>query len=133
MLALDTNVLVAFQTRHPNVVASYQRALGNSIVIAIPSLVRYEARRELAQPLYERRLSRLDALLAAHPTLEFDALAADFAVTLFEQLRGRGELIEHPDLLIAATAIRHGASLVTHNVKHFSRIPGLLLQDWQAE
>lgn len=34
------------------------------------------------------------------------------------------------DLLIAATAIVHGLTLVTHNVKDFVNVPGLTIQDW---
>jgi len=34
------------------------------------------------------------------------------------------------DLLIAGIAIENDMTLVTHNMKHFSRIPGLKLQDW---
>ncbi|HYB24262.1 MAG TPA: type II toxin-antitoxin system VapC family toxin [Solirubrobacteraceae bacterium] len=32
-----------------------------------------------------------------------------------------------PDALIAATAIVHGLSLMTRNVRHFERVPGLVL------
>lgn len=40
-------------------------------------------------------------------------------------LKKRGEIIEDIDILIAATCIVNNLSLVTANVKHFSRIPGL--------
>ena len=36
------------------------------------------------------------------------------------------------DLIIAATAVVHGLTLVTHNVGHFSHLPTLALQDWLA-
>ena len=36
------------------------------------------------------------------------------------------------DLLIAATASMHGLTLVTHNTRDFSHIPGILLTDWLA-
>ncbi len=42
-------------------------------------------------------------------------------------LRARGLLIGDFDLLIAAMALVHHSTLVTRNVRHFSRIPGLLL------
>jgi tRNA(fMet)-specific endonuclease VapC len=42
-----------------------------------------------------------------------------------------GKLIGPNDLLIAATALAHGAILVTHNTAEFSRVPGLLLEDWE--
>jgi tRNA(fMet)-specific endonuclease VapC len=42
-------------------------------------------------------------------------------------LRRRGRLIGDPDLLIAATALHHGLTLVTGNRAHFQRIPDLRL------
>jgi tRNA(fMet)-specific endonuclease VapC len=41
------------------------------------------------------------------------------------QLRSQGLLIPDPDLLIAATALHHNLTLVTGNLRHFQRIPGL--------
>ncbi len=35
------------------------------------------------------------------------------------------------DLLIAAITVANGLTLVTHNTKEFSRVPGLMLEDWQ--
>lgn len=35
-----------------------------------------------------------------------------------------------PDGLIAATALAHNLTLVTHNVKHFSFLPGLAVRAW---
>lgn len=46
------------------------------------------------------------------------------------RLRSRSALIDDIDLLIAATAHRYRLTLVTHNVGHFRRIPGLELEDW---
>jgi tRNA(fMet)-specific endonuclease VapC len=42
-------------------------------------------------------------------------------------LRQQGQLISDPDLLIAATAIHHDLTLLTRNLRHFQRIPGLQL------
>jgi tRNA(fMet)-specific endonuclease VapC len=45
-------------------------------------------------------------------------------------LLDQGRPIATPDLLIAATALWHDLTLVTHNVAHFSPIPGLRIEDW---
>ena len=36
------------------------------------------------------------------------------------------------DLLIAAIAVVHGATLITHNVREFSRVVGLTYEDWEV-
>jgi predicted nucleic acid-binding protein len=41
-----------------------------------------------------------------------------------------GLRIAEMDLLIAATALVHNVTLVTHNVQDFSNIPGLTIVDW---
>lgn len=45
----------------------------------------------------------------------------------------QGIRIDDIDLLIASTAIYHDLIVVTHNVKHFERIPGLQVVDWEKE
>jgi tRNA(fMet)-specific endonuclease VapC len=37
------------------------------------------------------------------------------------------------DLVIASTALAHGAALVTHNTCEFRRVPGLAVEDWSQE
>jgi tRNA(fMet)-specific endonuclease VapC len=45
-------------------------------------------------------------------------------------LLDQGKRAPQLDLLIAATALIHGLTVVTHNQKHYAKIPGLLLDDW---
>lgn len=62
--------------------------------------------------------------------LDFDALCAE----KFGQVRGallqQGISVPTTDLMIAAVALKHGLTLVTHNTADFQRIPGLRLDDW---
>lgn len=46
------------------------------------------------------------------------------------RLLDRGQSIATPDLLIAATALVHDLTLVTGNVRHFSAIDGLRIENW---
>lgn len=129
MLALDTNILIALQKLEPAAFGHYQQALMSTPVL-IPSVVRYEARRSLLAPQYAKRLAQLDHLLSGHAVLGFDEQAADIAADIYHQLRAAGQLIEEADLMIAASALRHNATLVTRNTSHFQRIPKLNLLDW---
>lgn len=44
------------------------------------------------------------------------------------RLRGAGNLIGDLDLLIGATALRHGLTILTNNRRHFERIEGLTVE-----
>lgn len=45
-------------------------------------------------------------------------------------LERQGCKLDSMDLFIAASALAEDLTLVTHNTKHFSRVPGLKLEDW---
>ena len=47
------------------------------------------------------------------------------------QLRQNGMPIDHMDLFVASVAMYNNLTLVSHNTKHFARINGLKLVDWQ--
>ena len=49
------------------------------------------------------------------------------------EMEKRGTPVDSFDLLIAATALENDLILVTNNVKHFSRIPGLKIENWMEE
>ena len=45
-------------------------------------------------------------------------------------LRRNGQLIEEFDMLIGSTAVHHGYVMVTENIDHFERIPGIEIENW---
>jgi len=58
----------------------------------------------------------------------FDAL--DVFATEKARLKKAGKLIDDFDLLIGASAIANGLTLVTNNIKHFERLKDIRLQNW---
>jgi tRNA(fMet)-specific endonuclease VapC len=52
------------------------------------------------------------------------------AVGLWSRLRLGGQRVRDTDLLIAATALVHGLTLVTHATGVYANIPGLTVEDW---
>lgn len=78
-------------------------------------------------------LQRLKTFFEPLRSLPFD----DASVQSYGQLRavltGKGAAIGANDMLIAAIALTHGLTLVTHNTREFGRIDGLNLEDWEVD
>jgi len=72
----------------------------------------------------------LDLLLRDFVLLPIDEQAANRAGELGAELHDHGTTLATPDLLIAATAMVHNLAVVTNNVQHFTRVPGLTVVDW---
>ena len=125
MYAFDTSVLVEFlRGRLPLGLALLQHT--DSRLVKIPAIVEAEL---LVGALKSRNPEKarhaVEQLLCNYEVLPFDsACAAAYARTRAE-LEGTGEKIGPNDLVIAATAMAYGATLVTNNVDEFKRVPGL--------
>ena len=62
-----------------------------------------------------------------------DEAAARYCGALKAQLEKAGTPLALADLQIAAIALRYGRPLVTHNQRHFRRVPNLVVEDWLGE
>jgi tRNA(fMet)-specific endonuclease VapC len=83
----------------------------------------YEAAFNSPNP--DAHLSRSRRFLSEFPILALnDQIAERFAETR-AFLRRRGMLVPDLDLLIAATALHYDLNLLTFNIRHFQRVPGL--------
>jgi tRNA(fMet)-specific endonuclease VapC len=74
--------------------------------------------------LVDEFVKRLDAVLP------WDQSAVDATVEAKLQLAQAGLLIGENDTAIAGHAIASGCTLVTNNVREFSRVEGLVFEDW---
>jgi len=60
-------------------------------------------------------------------------MCAEIYGRLRADLERRGVPLNDTDLMIASIALRHDLTLVTGNPRHFSRLPGLKLENWLTE
>lgn len=79
----------------------------------------------------EANLKTIHLLESHFPCLPFDEKCAHHYAKIRFDLQNNGKMIGPNDLIIAATVLGHEATLVTHNVTEFQRIPTLPLEDWQ--
>jgi len=62
--------------------------------------------------------------------VEFDEQAARAYAEIRVELEAVGQRLEDADLRIAAICLAHDLTLVTGNVRHFERVPGLRVENW---
>jgi tRNA(fMet)-specific endonuclease VapC len=82
----------------------------------------------------EQLASRVREVVAtATSILPFDEDAAEVYGPLRAQLERAGRRLDEPDLRIASIALSRELTVVTGNVRHFSRVPGLAVENWLVE
>ena len=131
MLILDSNTISYYFRGDPQVVPRLQAV--RPADLGVPAIVEYELRYGLLRLPQEAATPRLAALaqfLRPMQVLPFDAECAAHAARIRVTLEAAGTPIGPHDTLIAASALRHQATLVTRNVRGFSRVPGLQWVDW---
>ena len=132
MVLLDTNVLSEAMRKQPVLaVMKALRALRPEERFA-SEVTRYELRAGAARlddggRLWQRIQQEVLPLVRWLP---FDEPAALAAADIGAALKRRGEMVEATDLFIAATAQVHGLIVSTRNVRHFARVPGLVVENW---
>jgi tRNA(fMet)-specific endonuclease VapC len=133
MICLDTNIAIYVINRRVSSIRhrlAEQLRLGTEIGFPVIALfeLRYGYARSDRRAEAERLLTEFMAPGIA--ILPFEAEDAAHAGDIRADLESKGTPIGPYDCLIAAQARCRGATLVTANVREFTRVPGLLVADW---
>ncbi len=128
MTLLDTNTIIhCLKGREP---ASSRFRTSQPAEIGIPSVVAYELEYGTLRVASLERRRILARMLDGLRDVPFDRAAARETALLRMDLERRGLVIGPMDLLIAGTALSRGAILATNNIREFSRVESLRLDDW---
>ena len=130
---VDTNILGHFARNSSTVLQKRMWAALQKQEIAISAITRAETRFGLALlQADDKRRRTMDLLLNELPVLPWTLEAADRYGDIAAHLQQSGQPIGQMDTQIAAHALALGLPLVTHNTRHFQRVPGLKLEDWMT-
>jgi tRNA(fMet)-specific endonuclease VapC len=133
MFLLDTNPCIAYLNRRSSRLRDRIDSLGDQ-EIAVCSVVRAELLFGAAKSRFpEKTAMAQEEFLGRFPSFSFDDSAARVYGPIRAELERKGNSIGAHDLLIASIAVAHNLTLVTHNTAEFARIPGLEVQDWEAD
>ena len=128
---LDTNTCIRYLNGQSIGVLQRLRTLPSNEVV-VCSVVKAElfyGAMKSTNP--DRTLAEQKLFLSAFLSFPFDDRAAEIYGRIRAELARKGTPIGPNDLMIAAIALAHDVTLVTHNTDEFSRISGLRLEDWE--
>lgn len=126
---LDTNIVIAISKNDPALAAWLGRCPASSIALSSVVLAELEyGIAKSARPDHNRKV--FDAITRHFDVIEFGLSAAQQYGTLRAELERRGQLIGPCDMMIAAHALAFDLTVVTDNVREFSRVQGLRIENW---
>ena len=123
----DTNTLIAILKGNPKLLERLKRHASSDF--GMSSIVQHEL---LFGAYKSERVERNVALVEAFQfeVLAFDPEDAAEAAKIRAHLAESGTPIGPYDALIAGQARARGLTVVTHNTREFTRVPGLQVEDW---
>ena len=132
---LDTNVVSLLMKGDPNVIERLKGVSRAEVCMPQPVVA------EIAYGIQRlSRSKRRDALASRFELLKSEIRRVAWSDTVSEAFGGiksglerKGERIEDFDAAVAAHALAEGCVLVTANLKHMTRVPGLEVEDWSQE
>jgi len=126
---LDTNTCVYAIKRLPQVIQRLKALSPEDLGVTIITVAElWFGARKSSRP--ERTRASVDAFLQPFEVIPFDKVAAEPYAEIRLRLERLGRPIGERDLLIAAIARSRDLTVVTHNVREFGRVPGLVVEDW---
>ena len=130
---LDTNTCsFIIRNRPPSLVNAMAHRVREGHLFLISAItyteLRFGAIGKKASPKHEVQVDqfvqRIDEILP------FDRKAVEAATKVKDHLSKLGQNIGPNDTLIAGHALSVKATLITHNLREFDRVPGLITEDW---
>ena len=127
---LDTNICIyAIKHKPEKVLEELQRHDPSDVCISAVTYAELIHGVEKSAAIEKNRLA-LSLLLANIEIFDFDAKAADCYGKIRTELEKKGSPIGPLDMMIAGHARSLEFTLVTNNMKEFSRVSGLRMENW---
>ena len=130
---IDASILIEYERGRLNLerhlTQRQQEEFFLSVVTASELL--HGVHRAVRPEVRTKRSAFVEALLERFPLLPIDLATARAHAQVWAELATAGTMIGPNDLWLAATGLAHGLTMVTANVREFTRVPGLLVEVWE--
>ena len=127
---LDTNIWIEAFRGNPRIVAALDALAPENLTLS--NIVLGELLVGAYKNPSSSELQKIYRLRDTYRNLAVSDRTAHEYASIRVALEAKGTPIGRNDLWIAAQALEHGLTLVTHNVTEFGRVPTLKVTDWSA-
>jgi tRNA(fMet)-specific endonuclease VapC len=129
-LILDTSVLIAWERTLAQLRAFTEREAQEPVALSVITAAEllHGVHRADTPARRTRRSAYVEQILTRFPLIPMDLAIARIYAELWAGLDRLGARISAHDLIIGATALAFGYSVITLNRRDFDRIPGLTVE-----
>lgn len=125
---LDSNICIHLLRKNESVVTAIRTVGWENCFISEMTVVELFYGAECSQQK-EKNTVEVEAFVKAITVLPLSSCIREFC-SQKARLRKNGQLIEDYDLFIGSTAVSNNCIMVSENIKHLSRIEGIILENW---
>ena len=135
MVVIDSDLIIKYLRKKPEFAVDFLNNLFENENKLKTTIFNYA---ELLEGAYltknvPKNLRYIKEFLSKFEILSFDIQDADLFSQIHAQLLKSGTPVGDMDVLIASIVLNQGETLVTRNLKHFSKIPMLKVLDWSSK
>ncbi|HEX6913563.1 MAG TPA: PIN domain-containing protein [Longimicrobium sp.] len=129
-ILIDTSVLIDAERGRLDLAPHLAARTGEQVFLSAVSVseLLYGAYRDTGTR--NKRLAVAEAVLTQFKVLQIDTPATRLHPRIKADLAARGTPVGPHDLWLAASAMAHGLTMATANLRDFQRIPGLQVEAW---
>lgn len=131
MFLLDTDIIIYSLKGVPAVIENFANHASDPKAISVITYGELIYGAEKSEHT-SKNLSKVHRLREIFPVIDVSCAIMDTFGDAKATLSRQGITVDDFDLIIGATAITLGYSVVSNNEKHFSKIPDLSLENWTA-
>ena len=130
---IDASILIEYERGRLNLERHLAQRRQDEFYLSVvtASELLHGVHRAVQSGIRAKRSALVEALLERFPLLSIDLATARAHAQIWADLTAAGKMIGPNDLWLAATCLAHGLSIVTANVREFTRVPGLMVEVWE--
>lgn len=128
MVCLDTDIIIDFLRKDKIVLGKIIELKKLNNRISTTTINAFELFKGLPDLSEQSKYDSAEIFLNNVHIFKFTLSSSKIAANIFNDLMAKGQVIELPDIMIASIALENNESILTRNIRHFERIPGLRIE-----